>query len=153
MRALAAALLLAALAVPATVRGADLPQGKWWKHPRVAAEINLTSDQVREIDAIFAHARPKLVDRKAELEKRGGDLQDAIDSNADRREIAARVEATEAARTELQKTRILMLLDMKQVLRPEQWERLQRLRQEMRQQRRERFGRFLERRRGGDRPR
>lgn len=153
MRPLVGVLLLAALAVPATVRAADLPEGKWWKHPRVAAEINLTSDQVREIDAIFAHARPRLLDGKAELEKREGDLQDAIDSNADRREIAARVEATEAARTELQKTRILMVLDMKQVLKPEQWDRLQRLRQEFRQQRRERFGRFLERRRGGDRPR
>jgi Spy/CpxP family protein refolding chaperone len=152
VRSLAGALLLAALAVPATAQAADLPEGKWWKHPRVAAEINLTSDQVREIDTIFGRARPKLVDGKAELEKRQGDLQDAIDSNADRREIAARIEAVEAARTELQKTRILMVLDMKQVLKPEQWERLVRLRQEIRQQRRERFGRFQERRRG-DRPR
>jgi Spy/CpxP family protein refolding chaperone len=152
VRSLAGALLLAALAVPATAQAADLPEGKWWKHPRVAAEINLTSDQVREIDTIFARARPKLVDGKGELEKRQGDLQDAIDSNADRRDISAKIEAVEAARTELQKTRILMVLDMKQALKPEQWERLVRMRQEFRQQRRERFGRFLERRRG-DRPR
>jgi Spy/CpxP family protein refolding chaperone len=152
MKRLAGMLLLAALLSPGTARAADLPEGKWWKHPRVAAEINLSSDQVREIDLIFARARPKLVDVKAELEKREGDLQDAIDSNADRREIAARIEATEAARTELQKTRILMVLDMKQVLKPEQWDRLQRLRQEFRRERRERFGRFLERRHGGDRP-
>ena len=153
MKKLAGLLLLAVLTVPGTARAADVPEGKWWKHPRVAAEINLTSDQVREIDAIFARARPGLIDGKVELEKREGDLQDAIESNADRREIAARIEATEAARTELQKTRILMVLDMKQVLKADQWERLQRLRQEFRRERRERFGRFLERRRGGDRPR
>ena len=152
MKRLAGMLLFAALVSPGTARAADVPEGNWWKHPRVAAEINLTSDQVREMDTIFARVRPRLIGAKVELEKRERDLQDAIESNADRREIAARIEAAEAARTELQKTRILMVLDMKQVLKPEQWDRLQQLRQEFRRERRERFGRFLERRRG-DRPR
>jgi Spy/CpxP family protein refolding chaperone len=152
MRPLAVALLCAAFLLPSPSRAADLPEGKWWKHPRVAAEINLTPDQVREMDDIFARARPKLVDGRAELEKRDGDLQEAIDSNADRREIEARIGAVETARANLQKTRILMVLDMKQVLKPEQWERLVRLRQEIRQHRRERFGKFQERQRG-DRPR
>lgn len=149
---LAGAVLFAALVGPAVARPADLPEGKWWKRPRVAAEINLTPDQVRVIEAIFARARPKLIDGKGELEKRQRDLQDAIESNADRRDIAAKVEAVENARAELQKTRILMVLDMKQSLKPEQWERLVRMHQEFRRERRERFGRFPERRRG-DRPR
>jgi Spy/CpxP family protein refolding chaperone len=148
VRPLAGALLCATFLLPSAARGADLPEGKWWKHPRVAAEINLTPDQVREMDDIFARARPKLVDGKAELEKRQGDLQDAIDGNADRREIAARIEAVEAARSELQKTRILMVLDMRRTLKPEQWERLVQMRREIRRERRERFGRYLERRRG-----
>jgi len=100
------------------------------------------------MDDIFARARPKLVEGKAELEKRQGDLQDAIDANAGRGEIAARIEAVESARTELQKTRILMVLDMRRTLKPEQWDRLIEMRREIRQQRRERFGRYLERRRG-----
>lgn len=148
MRPLAVALLCAAFLLPSSSRAADLPEGKWWKHPRVAAEINLTPDQVREMDDIFARARPKLVEGKAELEKRQGDLQDAIDANAGRAEVASRIEAVEAARTELQKTRILMVLDMRRTLKPEQWDRLIEMRREIRQQRRERFGRYLERRRG-----
>ena len=148
MKPLARALLCAAFLLPSASRATDLPEGKWWKHPRVAAEINLTPDQVREMDDIFERARPKLVDGKAELEKRQGELQDAIDANADRREIATRIEALEAARTELQKTRILMVLDMRRTLKPEQWDRLVQMRREMRRERRERFGRYLERRRG-----
>ncbi len=140
-------LLLAALASPALAGSPDLPEGKWWKHPRVATEINLTTDQVRVIDDIFARARPKLIDAKAELEKRQGDLQEAIESNLDRRDISEKVDEVEKARAELQKTRILMVLDMRQALKPEQWERLTRMRQEFRRERRERHGRFLERRR------
>jgi Spy/CpxP family protein refolding chaperone len=148
VRPLARALVCAAFLLPAASRAADLPEGKWWKHPRVAAEINLTPDQVREMDDIFARARPKLVESKAELEKRQGELQDAIEANADRREIGARIEAVEAARADLQKTRILMVLDMRRTLKPGQWDRLIEMRREIRRERRERFGRYPERRRG-----
>ena len=145
-----AVLLLASLAAPAILAGSpDLPEGKWWKHPRVAAEINLTTDQVRVIEDIFARVRPKLIDGKAELEKRQGALQEAIESNVDRRDISEKVEEVERARAELQKTRILMVLDMRQALKPEQWERLTRMREEYRRERRERYGRF----RRDDRPR
>jgi Spy/CpxP family protein refolding chaperone len=153
MKGFVAALLFASLAAPVAV-AAELPEGKWWKRPRIAAEINLTADQTREIEGIFTRSRPRLIDLKADLEKKQGDLQDALDDpNADRRTIAARVEAVEDARGELQKTRILMVLDMKQVLKPDQWDRLVRMQQEFRQQRRERFDRFLERRRPLRQPR
>jgi len=137
-----ASLASAAIAVP------DLPEGKWWKRPRIAAAINLTSDQGSRIDEIFSRARPLLIDLKADLEKKQGELQDSLeDANADRRAVAARVDAVEDARAELQKARILMILDVKQVLRPEQWDRLVRMQQDFRRERRERFGRYLERRR------
>jgi Spy/CpxP family protein refolding chaperone len=147
VKRVAAGLLLASLASVA-IALPELPEGKWWKRPRIAAAIDLTPDQVSRIDGIFSKARPLLIDRKADLEKKQGELQDSLeDANADRRAVAARVDAVEDARAELQKARILMILDVKQVLRPEQWERLMRMQQEFRRERRERFGRNLERRR------
>ncbi len=155
MKPVAAALFLASVAAAsAALPPPDLPEGKWWKRPRIAAEINLSPEQEKQIESIFTRARPVLIDRKAVLEKAQGELQDALeDTNADRRAIGARIEAVESARAELQKARILMVLDMKQVLRPEQWERLVRLQESFRRERREQFGRFLERRRDRGRPR
>ena len=147
MKRIAVGLLFASLA-SAAIAVPDLPEGKWWKRPRIAAAINLTSDQGSRIDEIFSRARPLLIDLKADLEKKQGELQDSLeDANADRRAVAARVDAVEDARAELQKARILMILDVKQVLRPEQWDRLVRMQQDFRRERRERFGRYLERRR------
>lgn len=146
MKRIAAGLLLAGLAFAALPEPAgaspDLPDGKWWKRPRIAAAVGLTAEQTREIEAIFSKARPQLIDRKAELEKRQGELEDAVESNADRKMIAARVEEVEDARAELQKARILMMLDIKQVLRAEQWERLVRMQQEAHRQRMNREERF-----------
>jgi Spy/CpxP family protein refolding chaperone len=142
VKRIAAALLFAGLYAATAVASPDLPDGKWWKRPRVAAAIGLTSEQTREIEAIFSRARPSLIDRKADLEKKQGELEDAIEANADRKAIAARVDEVEDARAELQKARILMLLDMKQVLRAEQWERLVRIERETRRQRMDRRDRF-----------
>lgn len=124
-------LLLAPLLIAAPAAASpDLPEGKWWKRPRVAAEIGLTREQTEEIERIFVRARGRLIDRKAELEKRQGELQDSIeDESADRESIAEKVDAVENARAELQKTRALMLIDMKRVLRQDQWERLKEIQQ------------------------
>lgn len=130
---LAAALL--ALSVPAFAQR-DLSDGKWWKRPWLAAEINLTDEQSREIEKIFVRGRTRLIDLKADLEKKQVALQSSMeDQTADRRTVEKQIEAVENARAELQKARAVMLLDMKQVLKPGQWERLRQLQQEIRERR------------------
>jgi len=146
VKSLAGALLFASIVPSSLALPPELPEGKWWKRPRLAAEINLTDDQAREIESIFSRTRPQLIDRKAELEKRQGELQDALEGNADRKTISAKVEAVENARAGLQKARILMVLDMKQVLKPEQWDRLVRMREQLRERRMDRLERFRGRR-------
>lgn len=126
--------LLLGLVLGAAVVAAQVPDGKWWKHPRVAAEIGLTAEQSRDIEKIFVRSRTRLIDLKADLEKKQLVLQDAMeDQGADRKAVEKKIEAVENARAELQKTRALMILDMKQVLKPEQWDRLKQKQQERRE--------------------
>ena len=149
-RILSAAALAALLAAPA-VRAADTPEGKWWKNPHVAVELGLSPDQSVEIEKIFVRTRPKLIDLRADLEKKQLDLQVAMDDKtADRSAIEKKIESVENARAALQKTRALMILDMKQVLKPDQWERLVQKQQERREHMQERRRRFQEE---GARPR
>jgi len=116
----------------------QIPDGKWWKRPRVAAQIGLTKEQSDQIEKIFVNTRPQLIDLRAELEKRQLDLQVVMDDHgADRREIEKRLDAVENARKNLQKARVLMILDIKQVLKPDQWEKLLQMQQELRERARE----------------
>jgi Spy/CpxP family protein refolding chaperone len=127
------AFAILALALPA-LGGPDFPEGKWWKRPRLAAAINLTAEQSRDIEKIFVRSRTRLIDLKADLEKKQLALQSSMeDQTADRRTVEKQIEAVENARAELQKARALMVLDMKQILKPEQWERLLQMQQEMRE--------------------
>src|SRR5262249_37710283 len=127
-------LALLALASTGTARAMDMPDGKWWKNPGFAAEIGLTPEQTSEIEKIFVRSRTRLIDLKADLEKKQLVLQECMeDKGADRKAVEKKIEAVENARAELQKTRALMILDMKQVLKPEQWERLMQKQQERRE--------------------
>ena len=142
-RILFVAALAAILAVPAS--GAPGMDGKWWKNPSVTAELALTPEQSAEIEKVFVHSRPRLIDLKADLEKKQLDLQVAMDDKtADRDAVEKKIEAVETARAALQKTRALMILDMKQILKPAQWELLVQKHQERREQMQERRRMFRE---------
>jgi Spy/CpxP family protein refolding chaperone len=142
-RILFAAALAVFLAAPA-IR-AQMPDGKWWKNPRVRAELGLSPDQSVEIEKIFVRTRPKLIDLRADLEKKQLDLEVAMeDKTAGRPAVEKKIESVENARAALQKTRALMILDMKQVLKPDQWERLVQQQQERREQMQERRRRLQE---------
>ena len=139
MRKIVSAAALAVLIAGAFARAQTL-DGKWWKSPRVAADLNLTSEQSAEIEKIFVRSREKLIDLKADLEKKQLDLQVAMDDKTvNRAAVEKKIEGVENARATLQKTRALMILDMKQVLKTEQWEKLVQRRQERRERLQDRW--------------
>jgi len=139
VRKIVSAAALAVLIAGAFARAQAL-DGKWWKSPRVTADLNLTSEQSAEIEKIFVRSREKLIDLKADLEKKQLDLQVAMDDKTvNRAAVEKKIEGVENARATLQKTRALMILDMKQVLKPEQWEKLVQRRQERRERLQDRW--------------
>ena len=139
MRRLVLAVLLAGV-VAAPLSAQFVPDGKWWKRPRISAAIDLTTDQEKQLDQVFARTRPKLIDLKAELDKREFEFQQAMEADdaVDRKVVASRIEAREEARAKLGKELALMVLDMKHVLRPEQWDRLTKMQQAVRERMQER---------------
>ena len=154
-RRLVLGLFALAVALAPALRAQDVPDGKWWKRPRLAEEIGLTAEQQDQIEKIFVRSRTKLIDLRADLEKKQLLLREAMeDASADRRDVERKIEAVENARADLQKTRALMILDMKQVLKPAQWEKLRRW-QQAAQERRQEFRERLRDRvmgRGGNQP-
>ena len=122
-----AALILIAAAASAQAAA----EGKWWKRPRIASELQL--------EKIFARVKPKLIDLRADLQKKQFAYDQAMSAEkSDRKEVEALIEAREQARSALQKELALMELDMKQVLRPDQREKLARMRENARQMMQER---------------
>jgi Spy/CpxP family protein refolding chaperone len=124
-----ALLAVVLLAASTALAGQSIAEGKWWKRPRIAQELALSADQTAQLEKIFAASKPKLIDLRADFEKKQFDYDQAMQADeVDRKAVEAKIEAREQARAALQKELALMELDMKTVLNPEQREKLVRMR-------------------------
>lgn len=93
---------------------------KWWKDETVQKRLSLSVDQSRRINDIFEQARPALHAGIDRLESAEQELTALIDRSTEDAPIVRQLELVEAARGELNKSRTLMLLQMRRVLTPDQ---------------------------------
>ena len=105
----------------------DIPPGKWWRNdPEIAQALNLTPQQKDQIEAIFDRVREHLLDLQLDLRTKSLVLNRMLQSDTlDEKGIEAQVIAVEQARGELAKERLMMLVKIRGILKPEQWRALQ----------------------------
>jgi Spy/CpxP family protein refolding chaperone len=109
----------------------------WWKQE---PSLKLTADQSSQIDAIFQEGIARLRDQKIELDRQEGNLSGLIASMVEEAKVIRQIDRVESIRAEMNKTRTLLLLHMRQVLTPEQRVKLNALRDRREQERLQREG-------------
>ena len=103
------------------------PPGKFWENPDVVRRLNLTADQQKKLDDVFQQSRLKLIDLHAALEKEEAMLEPLMRaSQPDDSKVLPEIDKIAQARAELEKANARMLLGIRHVLTPEQWETMQR---------------------------
>jgi Spy/CpxP family protein refolding chaperone len=131
-RPLLPAMLLLALTAPAHGQSFGFP---WWKDAQFQRDLSLTSDQSARIDVVFESTITLLRQKKVELDGQEAELSRLIAVNADEWAVTRQVDKVEGIRANLNKTRTLMLLRMRQVLTPEQRVQLNKLYEQHRRRR------------------
>ncbi|MBW4027913.1 periplasmic heavy metal sensor [Acidipila rosea] len=100
--------------------------GRWWDNPATAQQIGITSQQQAKMDSIFQEHRLKLIDMQGALEKQETILEPLLQpSQLDKSKVLSQIDAVADARAALEKANARMLLDLREVLSPEQWQKLQ----------------------------
>ena len=131
-------IIIAVLAVagPLAANDFDLPPGKWWENPRLVDHIGLADEQQDQIRGIvFQHAR-RMIDLKADVDKAGLDLAESVDQqDFDPAPVRAAYAVFQTARQKLENERFEMLLEVRLVLTYEQWQKIEEIKQRMKQNR------------------
>ena len=112
----------------------DLPQGKWWTNARVIAELNLSADQRSKIEDLWIQTRRTVIDPKAELEKRQLDLSELL--SKDSVDVSAALKAfdrVQEAKLSLERSTFLMRIQIKNLLSPDQQQKLETIAERQRQ--------------------
>jgi len=92
---------------------------KWWQSDMFKRELGLTSEQSAKIESIFQANLPVLRKEKESLDRSQADFNQMVEASDDA-QVMAQVGVVEAARSELNKSRTMMLLRMRRVLTPDQ---------------------------------
>ena len=119
--------LVTILAAPCLGQGAlpPFPAGKWWKEREVVDELRLTPDQQSKIEAIWLENRKRMIDEKAEWDKAQFDLNDVVSQPTVDEAAAQRAfEQVQKTRMTLERTTFGMRIRAKNVLSPEQQQKL-----------------------------
>ena len=114
------AIVAAALSVVVLLAPVASAQGfKCWQSEMFKRELGLTTDQSAKIEAIFQKTVPVLRQEKDALDRAQADFNQMIEASDDA-QVMAQVGVVEVARSELNKSRTMMLLRMRRVLTPDQ---------------------------------
>lgn len=144
--------VLLALAGPGVANELDLPPGKWWEDQRVVDAVGITSEQQAEISTVVYRRARRMIDLKADVEKAGLDLAASVDAaDFDAAAVREAHQAFQNARRSLENERFEMVLEVRQVLSNEQWQKIRELRRRN-QQNRGQQRRPGQRPQGGQRP-
>lgn len=94
----------------------------------VIREAGLSQAQLRQIEEIIRAHKRTLEEQRVEVEKKERDLKEYLDlAQVDRARVEATVDALLEARTRLSKTTTMMMVQMREVLTQEQWQRMAQL--------------------------
>ena len=129
--------IAALLTVAAVLWGSQASaQGfKWWQSDTFIKGLGLTQEQSTKIEAVFQKTVPVLRQEKDALDKAEADFNQMVEASDDA-QVMAQVTVVEAARSELNKSRTMMLLRMRRVLTPDQRVKFVMLQQQTRNNRR-----------------
>ncbi len=117
---------------------------------KVMREIGLTDAQIKKIDDLTYKADREKLDVKHDVQKARLDLRHLMDSDKPSKSaVFSQVEKISALELKLKKNRVGLMLDVRALLKPEQWEKLQMFQAQRRFKHRERS---MRQRKGGDGP-
>ena len=103
---------------------ASAQQGvKWWMSDQYKRELSLTSDQSRRLEEVFQAALPTLRAQKKALDDAEQQFQQVM-QRGNYSSVMEQVDHLEAARANLNRTRTMMLVNMRKLLTTDQWIKL-----------------------------
>ena len=113
--------LVLSLIVQAVATPAFAQNFKWWQTERFQKELVLTKEQIARIEGIYQTTEPMLRAQKQAVDRREEKVSKVIqDPKSDEPMLLQAMDRLEAARSEVSRTRTLMLYRIRRILTDEQ---------------------------------
>jgi Spy/CpxP family protein refolding chaperone len=105
-----------------------MPHGKWWRSPRAVKQLDLTEEEKGKLDDKFVESRRRLIDLKSNVERERFEVDNLLDSEVLNEDaVREQFKKLEAARGALSAERFNFLLEVRQILGFERFQKVKAL--------------------------
>jgi len=111
--------------VPVMASGQEVPAGKWWYNPKIQKNLNLSKNEVKSLDKLFASSKRKLIKHKSAVEREQFEL-DQLLSGKDGNDAAVKkqFQNLEKARQNLANERLQFVIGVRNILGQDRFQQL-----------------------------
>ncbi len=103
----------------------ELPSGKWWKLPKIAKDLNITPEEQKKLNSMYAQTRRQMIDMKGELQKELLEIDLLFDEeNFDKTACLNRFKKMQKARTDIAIEQFKFITEVRKLFGKERFEQL-----------------------------
>jgi Spy/CpxP family protein refolding chaperone len=118
-------LLAIFLIAPLIAAAQDVPTGKWWYNPQIQKNLNLSQNEIGQLDNLFANSRLNLIQLKSEVEREQFELDQLLSKKkVDDAEVKKQFQKLEQARKKLANERLEFVIGVRNILGADRFQQL-----------------------------
>ena len=111
--------------LPVMAAGQEVPAGKWWYNTKIQENLNLSQNEIDQLDDLFAKSRRKLIKLKSEVENEQFELDQLLGKNkVDDAAVKKQFKKLEKARNKLANERLQFVVGVRNILGRDRFQQL-----------------------------
>ena len=118
-------LLVFLVNLPVTAASQGVPAGKWWYNTKIQKNLNLSQNEINQLDKLFAKSRRKLIKLKSEVEHEQFELDQLLGKKkVNDAEVEKQFKKLEKARNKLANERLQFVVGVRNILGRDRFQQL-----------------------------
>ena len=111
--------------LPMMAAGQEVPAGKWWYNTKIQKNLNLSQNEIDQLDGLFAKSRRKLIKLKSEVENEQFELDQLLgNKKVDDAKVKKQFKKLEKARNKLANERLQFVVGVRNILGRDRFQQL-----------------------------
>jgi Spy/CpxP family protein refolding chaperone len=116
-RILIGLLMIFMISLPEFAGGQDIPSGKWWYNQNVVQNLNLTQNEIRQLDQLYVDSYRRLIELKNAVEREQFELDTLLSKKTvDDAKVRQQFKRLENARTDLADERLRFVIGVREII-------------------------------------
>ena len=108
-----------------TAMAQDAPKGRWWRNSNTAKQLNLSKDEIKNLDNAYNESRRRMIQKKSRVESEQFELKDMVERrNFNESAVKAQHRKLEKARSDLASEQFGFVIKSRKIIGRDRFQRL-----------------------------